>query len=392
MRGNAIRRPVLVALIGGVVVVVAVLAWFLLRDSSPGSGFFSGEERTNVLFVGLTDRAGVPYAESLVVLSSEPEGDAVFLFVPDELWIKNTDGTFDTVGAAAGRGGCEAVREAVGALLGIEFAHVVGLQDEGLTHLIDGLGGIALNVEQDVVYTDETADPPMDLELRGGEQTLDGFHALAFVRGQSEQSRIQRQQYLLTTLLDARRGECSPREVRRGLTEIEPYLDTNLSKTRLVQLGCFLQASDPEEIRQVEVPGRTMVIDGVPRLVPLVVETERIVSTEIRGLELLTANEVTVAVFNGNGVRMMASQTADYLRARGFQISRIANAEAFTYPTNYIVVLTEEAKAWVLRDALPSAVKIVYPTAFEEHYNALAGLIPAGTDVMLIAGAGMELD
>ena len=88
----------------------------------------------------------------------------------------------------------------------------------------------------------------------------------------------------------------------------------------------------------------------------------------------------------------MASRAAEYLRARGFEVTRIANAESFAYPTSYIVVLTDEAKAWILRDALPSGVSIVFPDAFEEHYNALAGLVPFGTDLLLIAGAGLELE
>ena len=133
-------------------------------------------------------------------------------------------------------------------------------------------------------------------------------------------------------------------------------------------------------------------VGGVATLQPMVVETERIIAARIKGLELLTTTEIQVAVFNGNGVRLMASKVADYLRARGFPVTRIANAESFTYPASYIVVLTEEAKAWALRDALPSSVKIVFPDAFEGHYEALRDLVPLGTDLMLIAGDGMEID
>jgi hypothetical protein len=115
-----------------------------------------------------------------------------------------------------------------------------------------------------------------------------------------------------------------------------------------------------------------------------------LVASLVRGVRLLTPSEITVAVFNGNGVRLMASKAADYLQTRGFQISRIANADSFSYSTSYVVILTEEPKAWILRDALPGAVKVVLPDGFEPHYAALRSLVPEGTDLILVVGAGME--
>jgi hypothetical protein len=88
----------------------------------------------------------------------------------------------------------------------------------------------------------------------------------------------------------------------------------------------------------------------------------------------------------------MASKTAAYLRARGFVVTRIANADSFEYTTSYIIVLTTEAKAWVLGDALISETQIVFPESFDEHYEALQNLVPADTDLVFIAGAGMELE
>jgi hypothetical protein len=78
------------------------------------------------------------------------------------------------------------------------------------------------------------------------------------------------------------------------------------------------------------------------------------------------------------------------LRARGFRISATANAEAFSYATSYIVVLTAEAKAWMLREALPEAAEVVSPEEFAHHYEALRGQVPQGTDLIFVVGAGME--
>ena len=125
---------------------------------------------------------------------------------------------------------------------------------------------------------------------------------------------------------------------------------------------------------------------------PNAVGTERVVAALLKGLELLTPSDVKVAVFNGNRVRLIASRTADYLTARGFQVTGIGNAESFEYDASYVIVLTDESKAWVLRDALLSDVQIVFPETFESHYEALNDFIPASTDIVLIVGAGWEIE
>jgi hypothetical protein len=139
------------------------------------------------------------------------------------------------------------------------------------------------------------------------------------------------------------------------------------------------------------VPGIPVVIDEISYLEPQVVEMERLIARMIKGIDLLTANEISIAVYNGNGVRLMASNTADYLRKRDFRITKVSNAESFNYEKTYIVVLTEEAKAWILEQALPGEATVVTPEDFAPHYEALAPP-PEGTDLLLIAGAGFEVE
>jgi hypothetical protein len=73
-------------------------------------------------------------------------------------------------------------------------------------------------------------------------------------------------------------------------------------------------------------------------------------------------------------------------------VTGIGNADTFEYETSYVIVLSDESKAWVLRDALVSDVLIVFPETFESHYEALNDFIPAGTDIVLIVGAGWEIE
>jgi hypothetical protein len=174
---------------------------------------------------------------------------------------------------------------------------------------------------------------------------------------------------------------------------VHPYLHTDLSLIDLYDLAKLLQGLEASKLKMATVPGIPVVLDEISYLEPQVVEMERLVARMIKGIDLLTPDEISVAVFNGNGVRLMASNTADYLRKRSFQITGIANAESFDYEKTFIVVLTKEAKAWILLESLPSSdATIVFPSEFEQHYAALEPLVPEGTDLLLIAGAGFEVE
>lgn len=392
MRGTRVRWPILAVAAMGIALVGALIGWYFLTQRANPSSFDVGK-RTNVLFVGCGETEEGSRASELAVMSLTGEGSVVFLIVPDELSIKLADGSLEELGSVYASQGVDGTRDVVGFLLGIDLHHALTCDEGGFVRIVDELGGLPLTVENDVVYVSSEPAGGERIEILLGEQVLGGMEALAYMRGESVDERPIRQQRVLRAMIERGFVDQDTRDVRSTIRDAYPFLDTELSVSALNRFGAVLGETDPDALRMLIVPTEDVFIDGVRTLQPQVVETERLVATLIRGLELLTPTEVRVAVFNGNGVRLMASRTADYLRARGFEVTRIANAESFTYPTSYVVVLTDEAKAWILRDALPSgAVSIVFPDAFEEHYEALAGLVPFGTDLLLIAGAGMEIE
>ena len=388
MRGNPIRKPVLVVVASGVVLVVALLCWFFLTARAPGR-FEKPGVRTDILLAVVSEQ-GV--TDPLVVLSVGADSDDLFLFVSSDLRIKLPDGTFTRLGDTYGEDGMEGMRDRLAEFLGIDLPYYVGIDDSAFKDLIDSIGGLSVQVEGEVVYSDPESDPPAEVHILPGEQGLDGETALAYLRGQPEAGRTGRAGKLLGAIVEEGFVSCERRKVDRTLRSISGEVETNLPPADLYALADSLRGLDPMGLRMPSVPGERVTIDGETYLQPKVVETERLVASSLKGLELLTPSEVKVAVFNGNGLKLMATRTADYLKARGFQITRIGNADTFSYEMSYIVVLTDEAKAWILRDALPSPVKIVFPDAFSDHYEALKGLIPIETDLILIAGASLEID
>jgi len=389
MRGIRIRWPILAGALAGMVLIAGLLAWHFLSGPPSVERPFEGE-RTNLLLTGYAQTAEEGRARELAVVSFDGQGDVLFLILPDDLSVKLRDGTFGELGDIHRFGGPDEALDAVSTLLGVELHAAVAWDGNALATLCEEMEGVSIVVEETVVY--DLGEDEGQMEIRPGEQTFDGSEAVAYLRGNSVDSRFVRQQRFLYAVLERGFVGQDPRVVRETIRSVYPLLETPLPLSAVYEFGDSLRQIDLESLRSPILPSLEVSLDGARVVQPRVVETERLVATLIRGVELLTPSEVQVAVFNGNGVRLVASRMADYLRAREFEVTRIANAESFAYSTSYIVVLTDEAKAWILRDALPSAVSIVYPDAFEDNYEALSEFVPFGTDLLLIVGAGMEVE
>jgi len=390
MRGNTVRKQVLIIAAAAVVVAAGVLLWYFLTQQGADPIVAEGR-RTNVLCIGF----GVDGATDALVLTSIAVDHMAFLAVPSDLRVKGPDGTFLRADGLVAALGIDGAREAIASLLGIEIAYTVGIDRESVVSWIDDLSGLDVTIEQLAVFLDESSDPPTRVEIRPGTQTMNGAEAVTFAVSPSEPDdagRLVRQEAVARAMVRRAIVEPTLRSVRTAIRDLMPSLETDCSVGTLQAIVEAMREVPEDGIDAIAVPSREVVVDGESFTEPMIVEMERIVAATISGLDLLTPDEIKVAVFNGNGVRQMASRTADYLRDRGFQITRIANADSFGYPTSYVIVLSDEAKAWVLSDALLSEVQIVFPETFTDHYPALQDLIPAGTDLVLIAGAGMELE
>lgn len=390
MRGNTVRKQVFVY--AGIVLVLTAAAaiWFVFFQDS-GDRLFDQVERVNVLLIARDDSQSA----DVITLLSFSEADAVLFSFPTNVRLRNAEGAFVQGRQLFADAGIEAVRDALQELLGLSIPFYVASEYAMIESWIEHLGGIEVELDAAAIYTDTTVDPLMRVEIRPGVQAFDAFDAILFATMPSEigdVGRLKRQQALMISLLEQGIAQSPLRDVRQAVREVAANLETNLSTRDLLQVADALHAIPAGALRADELIGDIVEIDGVPYTQPNVVGTERLVAALLKGLELLTPGDVSVAVFNGNGGKLLARRTADYLEARGFQITGIGNAESFDYETSYVIVLSDESKAWVLLDTLPSSARIVFPETFSSHYEALSDYIPAGTDIVFVAGAGWEIE
>ncbi|MCK5060911.1 LCP family protein [Candidatus Bipolaricaulota bacterium] len=395
MRGKIIRKRIAVLGCVAVVIVAAFVSYYFLTQRNVGRLISQGKH-TNILFLGLDNAGDSNRSDTMMLVSLAPGEDIALLSLPRDLRVKFDNGEFHKLNASYAIGGADLACETVSSLLGVSVPFYLTLDYLGFEQLIDHFGGVDIIVEEPMKYDDYRADPPLHIDIQAGAQRLDGKTALDYIRyrggNSGDMGRITRQQKLIGAILGKGLQHQSIGSIRDIVRAIYPYLRTNLSLIDLYDLAKLLQGLDSTRLQMATVPGVPVLIDEISYLEPQVIEMEQLVARLIKGINILTPNQISVAVFNGSGQPLAASNTATYLHERAFRISKVANAETFDYDQTYIVALTGKEAAQILERALSEASIIVFPDEFEPHYSALKSLVPAGTDLILVTGVGFKVD
>lgn len=113
---------------------------------------------------------------------------ATVVSLPSNLQVKLSDGAAHPLYDVAALGGDAALVEAVAGFAGVNVSHFARTDAEGIAHLVDAVGGVLVNVAEEV--DDPTAG---DVYLAEGEQALDGAAALTLLRAQNYAGGVESQ-------------------------------------------------------------------------------------------------------------------------------------------------------------------------------------------------------
>ncbi|MEM8604258.1 MAG: LCP family protein [Cyanobacteria bacterium P01_H01_bin.121] len=139
--------------------------------------------------------------------------------------------------------------------VGIDRYLLVNVQ--GVEKLINALGGVNVNVPQDMKYQDDSQH--LYINLKAGEQHLDGDKALQFLRFRYDNygdiGRIQRQQLFMRAMVEQTLKPATISRLPNILSVVRENLDTNLSVEELFALTGFASQADRENVQMLMLPG-----------------------------------------------------------------------------------------------------------------------------------------
>lgn len=166
----------------------------------------------------------------------------------------------DKINASLAYGGVELLQETVENLVDNPVDHTVLINFESFADIIDAMGGIRINVEEDMYLPEEGID------LKAGEQKLDGHDALAFVRwrgdGTGDIGRMERQSEFMQALSEKIR-HLTPWRAVMTLWTVQREIETDLSLLDILKLGWDFIGMDSDALEYQHFLYETPYINGI---------------------------------------------------------------------------------------------------------------------------------
>lgn len=237
---------------------------------------------------------------------------------------------YEKINAAYAHGGAMLTAQTVANLLGVPVDYYIKTNIAGLKDVVDILGGVEIDVEKDMRYTDRRGG--LYINLKKGYRHLDGDKALQYVRFRHDRmgdlTRIERQQKFLRALGRRMSATENWAKLPQAVDDIMSRVETTMTAKDLVTLARLSKDIPPEEVEMVTLPG---VPGNIGRLSYYLADTDMIGPTVAEMLRFQPPKP-TVAVLNGSGTAGAAERFAELLRAAGYRVTKTANASRRDYP------------------------------------------------------------
>lgn len=142
--------------------------------------------------------------------------------------------------------------------LGIEIDGYISLELDGFRKLVDSIGGVEMNVERRLRYSDPAQG--LYIDLPAGRQTLSGKQAEMLVRYRSgyargDLDRLDTQKRFLAAFFIQLKQKITPLNVYSVASGVIPHMKTDISAAELVSLGLKAVALDGSDISIATLPG-----------------------------------------------------------------------------------------------------------------------------------------
>ncbi|GAX89362.1 LCP family protein [Effusibacillus lacus] len=219
---------------------------------------WSGSERVNVLFLGVDnrDKDEAPRSDTMLLLSIDPATDrADLMSIMRDTYVKIPGHGMGKINTAFAIGGPSLTVRTIGEFLQVPVHYYVVTDFKGFEGVIDAIGGVQLNVEIPMKYTD---DGVYDIDLKKGPQHLTGREALQYVRyrgdARADFARTERQRKLVKAVLEELKTPLTLVRFPSMLKEAEPYVQTNMMATDVMRLSTDVLALNSGSINSFQIP------------------------------------------------------------------------------------------------------------------------------------------
>lgn len=337
-------------------------------------------DRITILFLGVGGEGhdGAQLTDTMMVVNLDiKEKRVALLSIPRDLAYPLGGGVFEKINALNAYAeqespgdGARRTKEAVEKLLEIQIQHVIRVDFEGFSSLVDAVGGIDLEVERtffDPLYP-TIDDKWTSITFKKGPQHMDGRSALVFARSRhgnngegTDFARSRRQQLLLAAIREKMLslGTLSKPETLASLyAAITSHVQTDLSPWDIIKIAPIIKDFSRDRMAMRVLSDHadgelvSATVNGAFMLFPRKPDWSEIRSIAQRPFEgkdvtaaLAPASEpMKIELRNGTTRIGFASQVAAKLEQMGYEILSFGNSRQRGFERTMIVDLSDGKK------------------------------------------------
>lgn len=268
-------------IIGVLIAVFAVASasyyWFgggLTDKKKEDASIISPQNKINIMVMGVDERGDdAGRSDTLFVMTVDTNTKEVaMLSIPRDTRVKIPGKGWDKINHAYAFGGYQLTQKAVEGLLGIKIDHHIMIDIAGFKKIIDAMGGVTIDVEKRMYYTDPYDDDGgLVIDLRPGTQHMDGQTAIQYVRYRDEDGdigRVERQQKFLKAVLNEVASPSVLTKIPGIIREFSSVVKSDMSTSEMLSLAKILNDASKKGLKTDMVPGQPAYIDEVSYWLP----------------------------------------------------------------------------------------------------------------------------
>ncbi len=274
------KRLAIIATI--IIVVLSYLTYKYILADQLGSNSIDNLSRSdrlnlkkNIVVMGVDERNGdVGRSDTLFVIMFDTKNNhASLLSIPRDTMVKIPKNGWDKINHAYAYGGHKMTEQTVEEFLGIQINNYVVIDFKGFVNIIDAIGGIDIDVEKDMYYSDPYDDGGLVIDLKKGQQHLDGKKAIEYVRYRDEEGdigRIKRQQKFIAAVYDKITSAQILLKVPGLVKEIMSMIKTDMSLSDMATLAKAMHTDMKTNggLAMATVPGEPAYIEDISYWIP----------------------------------------------------------------------------------------------------------------------------
>ncbi|NLZ53894.1 MAG: LCP family protein [Thermoanaerobacteraceae bacterium] len=299
--------------------------------------------RQNILLLGMdagTIGAKEEYnrhrTDTIIVVSLDRKNkDVKILSIPRDTRVRVGGFGIQKINAAMAYGGADLAVKTVKDFLGVPIHNYVAIKLSSFRNIVDALGGIEMDVKEEMKYTDPSVGG-ISINIQPGKQILDGKKAEEFVRyrgyPEGDIGRVKAQQQFMEALIKQALKPATILKLPKIIDIVQENVETDIQPLELASLANFARQIKQENIKMYMIPGEGKYISGISYFIPYQNQMNEMID-EI----FFNDGSIKVAVLNGNGEKGIASKVASKLESQGFKVVNVANADSFDYETTTII-------------------------------------------------------